>query len=246
MVTSTALSDGVQLGPFRANLSPRAVQRALRVIGLPARLALLVSPAVVRAARPAEIEMALQLEYGTFRALGYCDASALKHIDDYDKYLPQSRFFVARWHGRLVGVLRVIVDGPLPPPVRAEFEADPLGVGLGQAAVMEEVGIVAVHPIFINTQLGLQLYRAAWRDSKERGVTHYGAVMEDWLWKIVNERYHFTFEPFGTGRFYMGAVVYPLVMAFSDAERNMRRKDPALTDWFIEGLSGIAGVRQGV
>lgn len=107
--------------------------------------------------------------------------------------------------------------------------------------MFEEVGICAVHPLFINTRLGVILYRAAWQDSKTRGVTHWGAFIEKWLWDIYQDRYHFTFDRMGNERFYMGSVNYPLVMAFEDGERNMRTHDAAMYEWFTAGLGRASG-----
>jgi len=149
--------------------SPEVVRLVIRLIGWPTRIGIWLSRPSVRLATAEDVEPALRLEYRTFRALGYCDESDEGFVEDYVKYLPQSRFFVAEWRGRLVGVLRIISDSPLAPPVRIEFDSIPLDASVGELTKFEEVGICAVHPMFINTQLGHLLYQVAWRDAKERG-----------------------------------------------------------------------------
>ncbi|MEI6623996.1 MAG: hypothetical protein WCP28_19045 [Actinomycetes bacterium] len=71
-------------------------------------------------------------------------------------------------------------------------------------------------------------------------MTHWGFVIEKWLWQLFEQRYHFTLLPMGRERFYMGAVVYPLVLSFDEAQRNMSERDRDLYEWFTAGLSEFA------
>jgi len=216
------------------------VRLALRIVSIPAKFGLWVSPPSLRPAHAHEVDQALRLEYRTFRAMGICEESPNKRIDAYDRYLDQSRFYVADWNGRIAGVLRVIENAPHLPPVREEFETFPEFVEVTEHPGFEEVGICAVHPLFVNTELGIHLYRTAWRDAKSRGVTHWGAITEGWLWRLFAKRYYFTFAQAGPESYYMGAVNYPLVMAFQDVELRMRQSDPEMFEWFTSGIPGLA------
>lgn len=211
----------------------RLVKQAGNVSGKLANLLLKIIPPKIRLVQPPELDKALQVEYRVFRSLGYCERSDVGRIEEYADYNSGSRFYAAYWCGRMIGVLRLIGGGDKAPPFMSEpFALDDDYAALLAAKNVEEVGVVAVVPFFVNAEVGKLLYKAAWTDAKMRGIDCWGVLVEEFLWKIFNHRYHFTFQQAGLPRDYMGGFVYPLVMSFEDVERHMSRQDPALYAWF--------------
>lgn len=211
------------------------VNHANDLMGWVAKVLLKIVPPTIKHADAADIPAALKLEYQVFRTLGYTEKSENHQIDEYAKYLDQSTFYVALWAGQTIGVLRLIAPGKYTPPVISEFEITDPQDWQTNPALFEEVGVVAVAPLFINAEVGKLLYRAAWQDAKRRGIRYWGAVIEKWLLKIFNDRYHFPFEQFGQEKYYMGAVVYPVVMDLQAAEDNYQKNYPAEYQWFLHG-----------
>ena len=183
----------------------------------------------------AEVMTARKLEYDVFRGLNYCPESDGGVIDEYDKYIPQSRFYVMHEGPEAVGVLRHLSQGALGLPVFTEFETH-RSQDLVSSPQVAEVGVVAIRQANWSESAARHLYRAAWQDAKRSGITHWAAVIEDWLLRMFRDRYHFMFEPCGPARHYMGGDCIPCIMSFEEVEWCMSRDDPALLDWFSAGL----------
>lgn len=182
---------------------------------------------------PMEAVEALRVEYDVFHALGFCGASRRGVVEEYRKYLGQSRFHVYRVDGEAMGVLREIGPGPLQPPVFAEFEVDPLYRDLVGDSAVAEVGVLALRPEVQGLRAAEQLYGVAWHDAYRRGIRYWGAVVEQWLLDLFTEQYRFDFRRCGTPREYMGGLCIPVVMSFAESLHSMRTQDRAVYDRFV-------------
>ena len=187
----------------------------------------------VAARTPGEVVDALRVEYDVFRELGFCGESRRGVVEEYRKYLGQSRFSVYRVDGEAMGVLREIGPGPLLPPVFAEFDVDPAFAHLVGDPTVAEVGVLAMRPEAQGMRAAEQLYGVAWYDAYRRGIRFWGAVVEQWLLDVFTEQYHFAFRRCGTPREYMGGVCIPVVMSFAETLHAMRTGDREVYDRFL-------------
>jgi hypothetical protein len=182
---------------------------------------------------PGDVVDALRVEYDVFRELGFCAESRRGVVEEYRKYLRQSRFHVYRAEGEAMGVLREIGPGPLLPPVFAEFDVDPAFAHLLGDAAVAEVGVLAMRPQVQGMRAAEQMYGVAWHDAYRRGIRFWGAVVEEWLLDLFTEQYHFAFRRCGTPREYMGGLCIPVVMSFAETLHAMRTKDRDVYDRFV-------------
>lgn len=191
------------------------------------------STGVSLARTPTEVVEALRVEYDVFRELGFCGESRRGVVEEYRRYLGQSRFHVYRVEGEPMGVLREIGPGALPPPVFAEFDVDPLYRELVGDPAVAEVGILAMRPEVQGLRAAEQMYGVAWYDAYRRGIRYWGAVVEQWLLDLFIDQYHFDLRRCGTPREYMGGLCIPVVMSFAETFRAVRTKDRELFDRFV-------------
>jgi len=177
----------------------------------------------------------LALEEEIFLESGYGDMTA------YEKYIPQSRILGA-YRPQIekpVGVVRLIAGKPLLPPFFSpvfKVKERKYWESLAAEELLEELGTVAVEKSYRGKGVGSSLYKAAYQDSKSRGITHWVIVMEPWRVWALNIKFHGTFRRVGKVKWYMGGFCAPHVMILQDVEREMSRKDPATFSWFT-GIS---------
>jgi hypothetical protein len=182
---------------------------------------------------PTDVVEALRVKYDVFRELCFCGDSRRAVVEEYRKYLGQSRFHVYRVDGEAMGVLREIGSGPLQPPVFAEFDVDPLYRDLVGHPALAEVGVLAMRPEVQGLRAAEQMYGVAWYDAYRRGIRYWGAVVEQWLLDLFSEQYRFDFRRCGTPREYMGGMCIPVVMSFAESLHSMRTHAPEVYDRFV-------------
>ncbi len=143
---------------------------------------------------------------------------------DYEIYDGQSVMLGAFVDEHCVGVIRLIAQDPVLPPVLNDcvvWSPDELRALGGR---FEEVGTVAVLPEYEHSGIGLALYCSAYGSALERNVTHWGIVMEPERVEFFNSNFFFTFSVIGELG-YKGWACSPYVMNLEEAERNIFRND---------------------
>ncbi len=163
-----------------------------------------------------ELEAAKEVEKTVFLQQGY--------PYDYHKYDSQSVLLGAFMADKCVGVIRLIAQHPILPPVLQDCVVWDAGFWQHLGQMFEEVGTVAVLPEYEHLGIALALYCSAYGSALERGVTHWGIVMEQERIDFFNEVFFFTFEPIGEVG-YKGWKCTPSAMVLEEAERNIHRND---------------------
>jgi hypothetical protein len=156
----------------------------------------------------------------------------------YEKYLPQSRIFVAYKDGNVVGMNRLIDGAPALPPFLTEMPIEDqtlAGNLISEAAKykVEEFGTVAIEKEFRGGRLFLDLCRLAYRDAAERGIQTWGIIMEPERVQKMNSGLGFTFKQIGPTVDYQGGMCAAHIMDFAEVRHNMSTTKPELYDWFV-------------
>lgn len=180
-----------------------------------------------------EIDKAIKLESEIFDEEGFGET-----IEQYSKYKNQSRVISAFDGDERIGVIRLIAGKPERPPFMSDFEIKRKEEleELVNKGKLEEVGTVAVAKEYRNKNIGIELYKAAYKDAKERGITHWGIIMEPKRVNAFNKRLFFAFEELALAKWYMGGNCASYVMNLAEGEKNQSQHNRALYDWFTEGI----------
>ncbi len=183
-----------------------------------------------------DLALALALESETFQQCGFVS------MDAYASYLPQSHFYGAfDGDNQCVGMARVIEGLPVAPPLLAhglEIDRVPdVWVSLAGEGKLEELATLVVTPNLRKAPLVMDLIRLAYRDSKSRGGTHFGIIMEPERVEQLNRHWQLRFFPIGPPQNYMGEVHFtvPFVTEFDDWDANTLRCNPEYFKWFASG-----------
>lgn len=173
----------------------------------------------VREVSGAELEEAALVEKYVFEINGY--------PYEYRAYDSQSTVLAAYIDDKCVGVIRLISQSPVDPPIVKDCKVwNPQQLcELGDR--FEEVGTVAVLPEYEHSGVGMSLYLSAYGSALDRGVTHWGIVMEPERVEFFNTAFHFAFQVIGEIG-YKGWDCAPYLMEIERAERNMFEKDYSL------------------
>lgn len=180
-----------------------------------------------------DIQLALDLEQEVWYQEGF------GKLDVYDKYLPQSRMFAAFDGEKCVGVNRLFAGTPkLPPFIEAMPIDDPslresLIIGSHNQTV-EEYGTAAVERDLRSGRIFLDLCRVAYRDATERGIEHWGIIMEPTRVEKMNRFLGFTFKQVGPEIDYQGGDCAAHIMSFPEVRQHMQSTRPKLYDWFVD------------
>lgn len=178
------------------------------------------------------ISKALDLEVRVWEEKGYGD------LEDYKKYLDQSRIFASFDNEECVGLTRLFAGTPEAPPFLEGlpiYDKDlkqQLIQGSRQAKV-EEYGTVAVKKDLRGGRIFLDLCRAAYRDATERDIQTWGIIMEPERVEQMNRMLSFTFKQIGPTLDYQGGMCAAHVMDFDEVRLHMSSTKPELYDWFV-------------
>lgn len=173
----------------------------------------------IRVVSGSELLAAREVEETVFLQQGY--------PYDYHCYDDQSVMLGAFDGEKCVGVIRLIAQQPILPPVLKDCVVWEPRVWQALGSCFEEVGTVAVLPEYEHSGIGLALYCCAYGSALQRGVTHWGIVMEQDRIDFFNENFFFTFAPIGEVG-YKGWDCTPSAMVLEEAERNIYRNDREL------------------
>lgn len=179
-----------------------------------------------------EVKKALELEQSIW------DENDYGSLDEYLKYLDQSRIFTA-WEGeKCIGVTRVFEGRPYLPPfmdlpitdpnIRQTLESD------CEAGLIEELGTAAVPKSERPKRIALELWRLAYRDARARGIKGWGIIMEPKRVAVMNGRYDFTFEQLGPTVNYQGGDCAVHYLDLEKVDDHMKQDNPGLYAWFVE------------
>lgn len=80
----------------------------------------------------------------------------------------------------------------------------------------------------------LGIYKTLYQFSKRNDITHWVAIMEEFLLKQLT-RWQMVFKPIGPTAYYSGSVT-PCILEVADIERQMSRNLPELMDEWLDGL----------
>lgn len=180
-----------------------------------------------------EIEKALALEQRVWDEMDYGD------LEDYKKYLPQSRIFAAFDDEKCVGMNRLFAGLPEIPPFLENMPIDDPNlkhrlIEAGTSLKVEEYGTVAVvKELRGNSRIFLDLCRLAYRDASERGIETWGIVMEPPRVQQMNRLLGFTFKQIGPAVDYQGGDCAAHIMEFDEVRAHMSTTKPQLYDWFV-------------
>lgn len=172
-----------------------------------------------------DIQKALDLEQEVWTDRRYGS------LETYEKYLSQSRIFVAHSRDRLLGVTQLFAGGPLTPPFIAEMRIPDKALrrelleGCLDGTV-EEMGVTAVLPDAPPIEIAEELWRQAWRDAQKRGIRTWGIIMKPERVQILARKYGLPFEKIGPAIKYQGGYCAPHIMRFSDMYRKMSVDKP--------------------
>lgn len=177
-------------------------------------------------------EQAERLEHDVFVASGYCEASELGRVAEYEPWRDVSVFVAVEdtVAGRIVGSVRVLC-GPYAELPIGEFEREP-GHGLGDP-VCEYVA-TAVAPEARARGVAEELWRSVWTHARRSGVAGLVGLVDPWLHERLNEWYGFTFRQLGEARWYMGGNVRPIGTGFLELEANLLATRHELWQWLLE------------
>ncbi|MBN1794354.1 MAG: PEP-CTERM/exosortase system-associated acyltransferase [Candidatus Omnitrophica bacterium] len=78
------------------------------------------------------------------------------------------------------------------------------------------------------------IYREMYQESKRKGITHWYALMEEKLWRLLHV-HGFTFKPIGEAIDYYGPVV-PYLAKIDELERELFKRSVSFFEYFIDGL----------
>lgn len=170
----------------------------------------------VRVVEGAELISAREVEKRVFLQQGYPYY--------YEIYDAQSVMIGAFVGGQCVGAIRLIAQQPIEPPVLKDCSVWEPGEFQGLAEKFEEVGTVAVLPEYEHAGIGMALYLSAYGSALDRGVTHWGIVLEPERVEFFNTNFHFAFVVIGDLGF-KGWDCAPYAMRIEEAERNMYEHD---------------------
>ena len=188
---------------------------------------------VKKATTETELQDAIRLEGGVFQQCGFVDTQ------EYEVYIPQSHFFGGFDGKGCGGMVRLITGAPLLPPVLSlglVIEETPeKWRSLASTLKLDEFATIAVEESRRGLDLFLDLVRVSYRDAKERGVTHFGIIMEKERVEALNSFYKFRYRQVGPEQHYQGEVhlVAPFILDFKDQEDYLLKEDPDYLDWFI-------------
>lgn len=180
----------------------------------------------------AEAEDGLDLEQAVWAKHNYGD-----ELEAYSKFVDQSRVFVAYDGEKTIGIARIFEGGPSKPPfLELNIDDDDLRIRLEEGCengTVEELATSAVDP---NSPIGVvtsSLWRLAYRDAINRGVKHWGIIMEPRRVEIMNKRYGFNFKKIGPTEFYQGGECAAHVMDLDEVQRHIKEHKPTAGEWFV-------------
>ncbi len=182
---------------------------------------------VIRFVEGAEREVALKLEERIFREENY--------PYDYRRFDEQSRVFAAFIDGACVGVLRVIAQSPLLPPVLEDCDVWDIGEWQAMGEKFAELGTQAVLEEYRHSGVGLSLIRAAYVDARLRGLVALAVITEPENVDFLNNTANFACRQIG-GVGFKGWECAPYIHVFSEVEVKLAAADPGSYAWFTEGI----------
>jgi len=181
-----------------------------------------------------------------------------------DKYDPHSVHFVAEDPYGIIGTVRLILDSPYKFPFE-EHCNDKLTVDIdslprGKAAEVSRLVISKNYrrrtddglyytPDFNDKVTGVDIaditkrirpiafgiYREIYQECKRRGITHWFAIMEKSLWRLLY-MHSFIFKPIGEEVDFYGMVT-PYLASIEEIERAFYKKSPQFAaEYFFDGL----------
>jgi len=180
-----------------------------------------------------EVQKALELETEVWHEMNYGD------LENYKKYLPQSRIFAAFDGEKCVGMNRLFAGAPEIPPFLESMPIDNPAlkdqlIDSGKHYKVEEYGTVAVAKELLgNSRVFLDLCRLAYRDATERDINIWGIIMEPDRVQQMNRLLGFTFNQIGPSIDYQGGKCAAHIMNFDEVRAHMSATKPELYDWFV-------------
>ncbi|HLG90772.1 MAG TPA: hypothetical protein VI336_01250 [Candidatus Saccharimonadales bacterium] len=158
-------------------------------------------------------------------------------LEDYKKYLPQSRVFAAFDGDKCIAMNRLIAGAPELPPFITEMpfydERVKQELILGsQNLKVEEFGTVAIERSYRGGRTFLDQSRHSYRDATERDIETWGIIMEPERVTNMNT-YGFTFEQVGPTIKYQGGMCAAHIMRFAEVRKHMQATLPKIYDWFV-------------
>jgi hypothetical protein len=178
------------------------------------------------------VREALELEQNVW------DEKKYGSLEDYKKYLAQSRIFAAFEGGKVIGVNRLFAGSPEVPPFIDTMQIDDAAlrqdlVERGRQHKVEEFGTVAVDKQHRGGRVFLDLCRISYRDATERGIETWGIIVEPERVEQMNRLMAFTFKQIGPTEDYQGGLCAPHIMDFEEVRHSMSSTKPELYDWFV-------------
>jgi len=94
--------------------------------------------------------------------------------------------------------------------------------------------IQAIKKCYLSLPVTFGLYREMYQESKRLGITHWIALMEKSLWRLLSS-HGFVFNQIGEEVDCYGPV-FPYLADIAKIEQELRKKDPDLYEYFTQGL----------
>lgn len=162
-------------------------------------------------------------------------------LEDYSKYIKNSRTFAAFLGDMCVGVTRMFRSGEsiadVPPflseemPFYDENERKEI-TRMAYLGHVEELGTAAVTRDFRRKEVNAHLWRLAYRDARKRNIEMWGIIMEPERVQRMNKKYGFTFRQLSEPVSYQGGDCAAHIMSLDEVDKKMHRKKWIQHFWF--------------
>ena len=185
------------------------------------------------------VQAAKTLEFETFAQTGYPGRRGC--LEEYEGY-PAIFYVAEHQESGVVGVVRKILQSPL------GFTATHLKMTNEWAKRVEtimtterceEISTTALKKGFRgrNTfSCVLHLFRMVYQDAVRSGVRYWLAPVEPPVLLHYVATFNFNFAAIGEAQDYLGAPTIPAILDLAESQEHLRKKDPELLDFFLEGL----------